>query len=103
MVSPEVGSVFTWGRVPKSLMAFERRFCRCVQKSLMGSPVVGSVVTWGEGSVQGSGETSVLCVLFSPSSLALVNGCTLWPQPGASGSVVTVVIATRLLVGLLTL
>ena len=42
----------------------------------------------GEGSVQGSGETSVLCCFcFSFVSLALVNGCTMWPQPGALGSV----------------
>ena len=77
-------SVFTCGRVPKSLMALKRRFCRCVPKSLMGSPDAGSVVTWrgaplslmdlrGESSVQGSGETSVLCCFcFSFVSLALV-------------------------------
>ena len=48
----------------------------------------------GEGSVQDSGETSVLCCFcFFPSSLALVNGCTLWPQPGALGSVVNVAAA----------
>ena len=53
-----------------------------------------------ESLVQGSGEVSVLCCLCSfPSSLALVNGCTLWPQPGALGSVVNVAVATGLMSG----
>ena len=97
MGSPEVGSVVTWRRVPKSLMALGRSFCRCVSKSLICSPEVGSVVTWrgvplslmdlwSEGSVQGPGATSVLC-FFSFVSLALVKGCTMWPQPDALGSV----------------
>ena len=41
--------------------------------------------------------------LFFPSSLALVNGCTLWPQPGALGSVVSVAAATGPMTGMNTL
>ena len=36
------------------------------------------------------GNLRAVLFLFFPSSLALVNGCTLWPQPGGLGSVVTV-------------
>ena len=64
-------------------------------KVLMGSLRAGSVVTRrgvlqflkslmdlrGEGSVQGSGETSVLCCFcFFFVSLALVQGCFGWPR-----------------------
>ena len=49
------------------------------------------------------GNLRAVLFLFFPSSLALVNGCTLWPQPGALGSVVTVAAATGPMTGMNTL
>ena len=116
MGSMEVGSVVTWRRVPKSLMALKRRICRRVPKSLMGSPVAGSVVTWrgvplslmdlwGEGSVQGSwGNLRAVLFLFFPSchphssmDVSCGHSQVRWE------ALRTVVVATRLLVGVMTM
>ena len=112
----EDGSVVTWRRVPKSLMALKRRFCRCVPKALLGSPEVWLRRHVGRGPAVSDGSSgrrffprlrgnlrAVLFLFSSFVSLVLVNGCTLWPQPGASGSVVIVAAATGPMTGMNTL